>query len=605
MTRTILFLAGLLCVAQVLSAEGGVDTGALEQVKRELTARADQDRQDLSSRDDQNKAYLESRTKAVEDNLNRKLDQLQKATTQRFDETDGAAERASTFYIVGFFIMASVLILLALIGYARFRSIAATVIADQVVRNLAKGGFEDEIQAYASLEIERLVAEAENEVKEKLQATSKLAIDYETQLREVQEDQRLLSEMIVESVEAEDLRMKLARFEETLTEFKTEPEFTEADWFLRGTKQNSDSDYEEAIESLSKAIELDSDYTNAYNNRGISYAELGHPQKAINDYSNAIELGPDYAIAYSNRGVMYAALGEDQRAIDDYNRAIQLDPEYTDAYSNRGNRYAALGEDQRAIDDYNRAIETDPDYTDAYHNRGVRYAAIGEDQKAINDYDIAIELDPEDTDAYSNRGNRYAAMGEDQKALDDYNKAIELDPDCADAYGNRGVRYAALGEDQKAIDDYNRAIELDPEYTDAYNNRGNRYAALGEDQKAIDDYNRAIELDPEYSGAFLNLTELYIITGDFDRGIQVLQNMPTSGTDSSTQTIYCHLQFVLHELRDQDASRFELRLTDALAKQPKLTWSFDTFENWLNTAAISEEKKQSLHAKTQLMKKCN
>ncbi len=162
-----------------------------------------------------------------------------------------------------------------------------------------------------------------------------------------------------------------------------------------------------------------------------------------------------------------------------------------------------------------------------------------------------------------------------------------------------------MGEDQKAIDDYNRAIELDPEYTDAYNNRGNRYAALGEDQKAIDDYNRAIELDPEYSGAFLNLTELYIITGDFDRGIQVLQNMPTSGTDSSTQTIYCHLQFVLHELRDQDASRFELRLTDALAKQPKLTWSFDTFENWLNTAAISEEKKQSLHAKTQLMKKCN
>ena len=648
MTRIILLLAGLLYAAQVLSAESDIEA---VQVKREQTPGAGQDQQGLSSRDAHDNTYLESQIQAVEENLNRRLDQLQEANTQRFNENISAAatareriadrvtERVSSLHIVGFFIVTSVLSLLAFIGYTRFAGIAETFIADHIVRNLKKGGFEEKILVQASAEIDRLVAHAEKEVKEKLQAVDDLALDYETQLLEVQKDQRLLSEIRPESIEAEHYKMKLARFEETITQFKTERRFTAVDWFLKGAKQNCDGDYQEAIESLDKAIELDPDHADAYNNRGISYEELGDPQRAIDDYSKAIELDPDYAMAYnnrgnsyddlgeghraindydraielgpdcamaySNRGVRYAALGEDQKAINDYDRAIELDPDNTDAYNNRGNRYAALGQDQQAIDDYNRAIELDPDYTDAYHNRGVRYATLGEDQKAINDYSIAIELDPGFSDAYTNRGNRYAALGEDQKAIDDYSLAIELDPDDSDAYGNRGVRYAALGEDQKAIDDYDKAIELDPEYSDAYNNRGNRYAALGEDQKAIADYNKAIELDPDYAGTFLNLTELYVIIGDFDHGIQILQKTPMGRTDRSTQAVFYYLQVVLHELQDQDASRFEVQLMDALAEKPKLTWSFDALDNWIKTAAISEEKKISLHVMTQLMKKCN
>ena len=43
----------------------------------------------------------------------------------------------------------------------------------------------------------------------------------------------------------------------------------------------------------------------AYYNRGIAYGDKGEYDKAIEDYSKAIELNPEYAEAYNNRGNAY------------------------------------------------------------------------------------------------------------------------------------------------------------------------------------------------------------------------------------------------------------------------------------------------------------
>ena len=41
--------------------------------------------------------------------------------------------------------------------------------------------------------------------------------------------------------------------------------------------------YEEAIEDYSKAIDLDPNHSNAYNNRGVVKHKLGNYEKAIED----------------------------------------------------------------------------------------------------------------------------------------------------------------------------------------------------------------------------------------------------------------------------------------------------------------------------------
>jgi tetratricopeptide (TPR) repeat protein len=87
---------------------------------------------------------------------------------------------------------------------------------------------------------------------------------------------------------------------------------------------NTQGQWELAITNLSKAVELEPNYTYAYSNRAYSYLNMWELDKAIADYSKAIELDSSYALAYYNRGLAYYNNGQSDLAIADFNKAIQL-----------------------------------------------------------------------------------------------------------------------------------------------------------------------------------------------------------------------------------------------------------------------------------------
>ena len=81
------------------------------------------------------------------------------------------------------------------------------------------------------------------------------------------------------------------------------------------------------------------------------------------DYNQAIELNPNYTNAYNNCGVAKSALGNKKGAIVDYNKAIRLNPNLAEAYYSRGFTYQQLGENQRAFADFREAARL-------YHQQG-------------------------------------------------------------------------------------------------------------------------------------------------------------------------------------------------------------------------------------------
>ena len=224
---------------------------------------------------------------------------------------------------------------------------------------------------------------------------------------------------------------------------------------------------------------------------GFTYQEQRNNEKAIKHYGKAIELNPNFAEAYNNRGNAYSDKDELNRAIQDFDKAIDLKPDIAEAYYNLGVAYGNKGEHDRAIQDYNEAIERKPDYAKAYYNRGVAYGNKGEFDQAIQDYTKAIELNPNDAEAYNNRGIAYGKKGNFEQAIQDFNKAIELKPDFAEAYYNRGIAYRIKGNFEQAIQDFNEAIELKPDYAKAYFNRGCTWLHLGEWEKAKADLTTA------------------------------------------------------------------------------------------------------------------
>lgn len=125
-------------------------------------------------------------------------------------------------------------------------------------------------------------------------------------------------------------------------------------YYHHGGVDCAKGNYDHAIVNLTKAIELNPNFAEAYNNRGIAYRKEGDYDHAIDDYTKAIELKPDFAKAYNNRGNAYSDKGDYTRAIADYTKAIKLKPDFASAHNNRGTAYLKKGDYTRANADHTK-----------------------------------------------------------------------------------------------------------------------------------------------------------------------------------------------------------------------------------------------------------
>jgi tetratricopeptide (TPR) repeat protein len=270
----------------------------------------------------------------------------------------------------------------------------------------------------------------------------------------------------------------------------------------------------EAIQSFTKAIQLNARYSRAYFMRAYAYAQISEFQNALADYSQAIALNPKYAEAYNNRGSLkHEKLNDPQGALADYNQAIALNPNLADAYYNRGLlQDEQLNNPQGALADFNKAITLNPNLADAYVSRGIlKDEQLNDPPGALADFNQAIALNPNLAQAYNNRGIlKKKKLNDPQGALADYNQAIALNPNYTDAYYNRGLlKDEQLNDPQGALADYNQAIALKPKFARAHNNRGLlKQNQLNDPQGALADYNQAIALNPKDALAYSNRAAL-------------------------------------------------------------------------------------------------
>jgi tetratricopeptide (TPR) repeat protein len=104
---------------------------------------------------------------------------------------------------------------------------------------------------------------------------------------------------------------------------------------------------------------------NVLNSRGLRNEKSGRFLAAKADYQKAIWVNPEYANAYNNRGNMRFWDEDIEGAIADYTEAIRLNPCFCEAYCNRGMANHRLGRYDEARQDYDMAVSTNSEYSDA------------------------------------------------------------------------------------------------------------------------------------------------------------------------------------------------------------------------------------------------
>ena len=173
---------------------------------------------------------------------------------------------------------------------------------------------------------------------------------------------------------------------------------------------------------------------------------------AITTLSEAIELNPDLSEAYFKRGVCYHLLGEDRMAIADFVQSANTNANFEDPRANlwEGFTYAKLGEYHEAIRAYGKAISASDRYTPAFVNRGLAYMKLGQYDKAVADFNEAIRLNPTEAEHYFKRGLAYKEQRELEKASNSFASAIEKNDQHTGAYRHMALTQQALGRTELA-----------------------------------------------------------------------------------------------------------------------------------------------------------
>lgn len=249
-----------------------------------------------------------------------------------------------------------------------------------------------------------------------------------------------------------------------------EQKYEAVQWFEKGWL----SETETAKPYLTKAIELDPTYADAYYWRGVVQTDL---KLKIADFSKAIELTQNNEQYYIDRGSVYRELELYDKALDDYSKAISLNPRNTCAYTYRGSTYSALKQYDQAIAEYTQVLSINPDDAYVYHSRSTEYYWKHDYEAAKNDSRMAIKLAPKNAqfknglkNIYRDWITQYRKEKNYSEALNICNQYINDFPQDETAYLYRGDVYRDLENKALARNDYKTAIALEK---DAY--RRNEY----------------------------------------------------------------------------------------------------------------------------------
>jgi len=157
------------------------------------------------------------------------------------------------------------------------------------------------------------------------------------------------------------------------------------DSFSAGKTALDNKQWDQAIESLNKAADLDakqgavwSALADAYSGKAqATPAEASADyDKCFDAYKKALEINPNEAGIYNNYAL---ALAKDKK-IDDAKvnlaKAAELDPPGAGKYYyNLGAVLVNGGQNEAAVDTFKKAIDTDPNYADAHYQYGMALAA--------------------------------------------------------------------------------------------------------------------------------------------------------------------------------------------------------------------------------------
>ena len=135
---------------------------------------------------------------------------------------------------------------------------------------------------------------------------------------------------------------------------------TATNWYKLGLSYYEKGQYEEAINSFKKAVELKPNNDMNWYRLGRSYYDNGQYKEAINSFKKAVELKPNDAYNWLWLGLSYFFNEQYKEAINSLKKAVELNPNDANNWYWLGRSYNKNGEYEEAVNSLKKAVELNP-----------------------------------------------------------------------------------------------------------------------------------------------------------------------------------------------------------------------------------------------------
>jgi len=290
---------------------------------------------------------------------------------------------------------------------------------------------------------------------------------------------------------------------------------TEAGALLAKLKQ-----FSPAVQYLSRAIEADQNYGEAWAILAHCYVMTDELDRAYHAYQNALRLlsNPRDPHLWYGIGLLYDRYGSLDHALEAFLSVLDISPDFERVaevcfcigviYKEERKEY------NEALEYFNRVVNAESvppplSRADAFYQIGHIAELKGDFKTAMDTYGVALQENPKHVKTLQQMGWLLQTRNHSEEALKLLRKAADLDSSNGQSWYLIGRVYMALQQYLPAYNSYQEAVLRDPRNPTYWCSIGNLYYKRGQYKDAMDAYMRAISIDPHLSEVWYDLGTLY------------------------------------------------------------------------------------------------
>lgn len=236
---------------------------------------------------------------------------------------------------------------------------------------------------------------------------------------------------------------------------------------MRGTFRYLRGESHEALDDLSKSIELQPSLTQSFIKRASMHLELANKDAAANDFNEAMDQNDQDPDIFYHRAQLHFILGEFSEAAKDYQKSIDLDGGFIFSHIQLGVTQYKMGSIASSMATFRRCVKNFEKFPDVYNYYGELLLDQGKYQEAIEKFEIAIDKEKELKPLGMNvlpLINKALALFQWKQDFDEAEKlcakALIIDPDCDIAVATMAQLLLQQGKVTDALKYFERAAEL-------------------------------------------------------------------------------------------------------------------------------------------------